>query len=404
MWNHKIVDETDGLLRVAILDRPHLVLSGSGVIGRLLIAVRHPPDGKIVVQLKIDKPLVAAFCFNENPGQTELSWDDSNWQTPRTVTVVALANNRAEDADTFAIVGELRTDRHVNDQTFHFRVPGVILNRRSEASCPESVLPQAGFFSTPYGSDYFKYDWTLQRETEPVSLAVQAFPGSVVYVSLNNETVALVRPSETVDCRVLLPQGKKSEVYLDAYADSRFGLRHSRYTFTAYNSGWRKVADRAEFCARDGASALEFKGKLWLFGGWDGVARLADIWNSEDGRHWTRVTKAAPWEPRHGSCVLTFKDKLWLIGGDGYSDIWNSDDGVQWQKVLHNAPWGKRYLPNVAVFAGRMWLYGGQWWADSASSANALIGYNDVWSSTDGVNWTQVTKAAPWSPRSLAGC
>ena len=53
----------------------------------------------------------------------------------------------------------------------------------------------------------------------------------------------------------------------------------------------------------------------------------------------------------------------------------------------------------TAVFRDRLWLMGG-WFNGRLPDAS---GSNEVWSSEDGANWKQETKAAGWSPRLGAG-
>jgi len=132
----------------------------------------------------------------------------------------------------------------------------------------------------------------------------------------------------------------------------------------------------------------------------------SDVWRSPDGVNWTRLTDTAPWGPRVLHMVASFQGKLYVMGGltnsldptSAVNDVWaSSDDGVTWTQ-LPNAPWAPRGLVNsgqgLPVFNGKLYLMGG------GTYANVPVGalYNDVWS-FDGAVWTQVTPAAPWSPR-----
>lgn len=90
--------------------------------------------------------------------------------------------------------------------------------------------------------------------------------------------------------------------------------------------------------------------------------------------------------------TAVFNDKLWLIGGyDGSfrNDVWSSNDGVNWTQVSANAGFSARSDHQVVSFNGKLWVIGG--WDGSMK--------NDVWSSSDGVNWTQETAAAGFSAR-----
>jgi len=78
---------------------------------------------------------------------------------------------------------------------------------------------------------------------------------------------------------------------------------------------------------------------------------------------------------------------MWLIGGwssggfTGNSDVWSSPDGINWTQRINNAPFGNRAQQQSVVFDGKMWIIGN----------SSAIGQNDAWSSPDGVTWTKVT-------------
>jgi len=117
-----------------------------------------------------------------------------------------------------------------------------------------------------------------------------------------------------------------------------------------------------------------------------------------DGTTWELVTAAAAFGKRRYIGTVVFDGKMWVMGGHGYpnvklNDIWNSSDGVNWTQVTPvGTHWSERERPKVVNFKGEMWLIGG----------NALSGgaQNDVWHSPDGINWTQVTSPAiPFAAR-----
>ena len=141
-----------------------------------------------------------------------------------------------------------------------------------------------------------------------------------------------------------------------------------------------------------------------IFGGWTGVTNNK-VYNSTDGKTWDLVNAHADWPSRHAGGYVVFKDKMWVISGDGNKDVWYSEDGKSWTCANSDAPWGARYSPYVAVFKNKLWLIGGQrnspdGWQSNDPYYN-VTGYNDVWSSEDGINWKLELKNAPWPPRAL---
>lgn len=154
--------------------------------------------------------------------------------------------------------------------------------------------------------------------------------------------------------------------------------------------------------------AVVFKDKMWLMGGWYN-GRLPDhsssnaVWSSTDGAQWEQATSNAGWSPRVAAGLVSFKGKMWILGGieDYYfgdkksvkNDVWSSPDGKNWTQVTDSAGWSPRAYHQAVVFDDKIWLLGG---GNYVPDYQAL---NDVWNSEDGVHWNQVTPAAPWGPR-----
>ena len=61
---------------------------------------------------------------------------------------------------------------------------------------------------------------------------------------------------------------------------------------------------------------------------------VSQVWWTADGAVWTCATSAAAFGVRAFHVLLTFSGQMWLIGGAGspyyYNDVWGSTDGVQW--------------------------------------------------------------------------
>ena len=176
---------------------------------------------------------------------------------------------------------------------------------------------------------------------------------------------------------------------------------------------WRCVTEQAAFAARDGAGALVFQNKMWLLGGWNPGDKVhfplicnSEVWSSTDGASWTLENPQAPWEGRHTAGYVVHDDRMWIVGGDcnqGHyqNDVWSSADGIHWELVNNHVPWAPRVLHYTLAFDGRIWVMGGQTIPNFADADEVF--HNDVWSSDDGVNWTQVTEHAPWVPRGMIG-
>lgn len=100
---------------------------------------------------------------------------------------------------------------------------------------------------------------------------------------------------------------------------------------------------------------------------------------------WERVTAQAAFSIRDTAEDLIFGDRLWL--SNGYMagnilmrDLWTSTDGAEWTLVNDATPYTG--YSEMVVFDGKMWAIKG-----------------DVWNSTDGKTWTQVATKVPFGAR-----
>lgn len=146
---------------------------------------------------------------------------------------------------------------------------------------------------------------------------------------------------------------------------------------------------------------------MWLFGGWFNSYEEPprDVWSSADGQTWTQATAKAPWLHSDLPMALAFQDRMWLMGGwhngrlPGHSasnQVWSSTDGANWRQVTAAAGWSPRIAAALVEFQGKMVLMGGTedyYFGDNSSLKN------DVWVSSDGKEWTEAVEHAPWSPR-----
>ena len=132
----------------------------------------------------------------------------------------------------------------------------------------------------------------------------------------------------------------------------------------------------------------------------------SEVWSSPDGREWTLVNPQAPWEGRHTAGYVVHRGRMWIVGGDAnqhhyQNDVWSSADGVTWELETDAVPWGPRVLHHTVAFDGKIWMMGGQTLPQFAPAEERF--FNDVWCSEDGREWTRVIEHAPWSPRGMVG-
>jgi hypothetical protein len=161
---------------------------------------------------------------------------------------------------------------------------------------------------------------------------------------------------------------------------------------------WEILATRSNLPERVFYGATVFKDKIWLFGGWDGNKYYNDAWSSADGVNWVRAAEKTAWSPRNiAGSIAVFKNRIWIIGGsvidgektsnpDSDREIWSSADGVNWTQVKVDAP--RKLAGTPVVFDGKLWLAG----ANRGNGFESGMLYTE-----EGANWREMT--APWTPR-----
>jgi hypothetical protein len=109
-------------------------------------------------------------------------------------------------------------------------------------------------------------------------------------------------------------------------------------------------------------------------------------------------TAKAAWSPRAYHQAVVLNDKIYVLGGGNYvpsyhakNDVWSSSDGVNWTCETESAPWGPRLWFSAAVYRGRIWVVGG--WSKEKDN------FGDVWHSADGKNWQRLDTKTGWKAR-----
>jgi hypothetical protein len=145
----------------------------------------------------------------------------------------------------------------------------------------------------------------------------------------------------------------------------------------------------AQFSVRRWHKSIVFNNKLWVIGGENGSTTNSEIWNSTDGVTWSQITPTgSTFSSPTGGKLLLYNNKLWLVEGfssgpSSSGNIYNSTDGINWVQVSNSGTkFTARHIFDAIVYDNKMWVIGGL-------TNSATVGLSDIWSSTDGVNWVQ---------------
>lgn len=166
-------------------------------------------------------------------------------------------------------------------------------------------------------------------------------------------------------------------------------------TLSAQSEIWVLHQNPAPWGPRCVRHVQEFNGRLWLMGGKYGVR---DVWSSADGVNWQLEVANGPWHAMYSFASAVHNGRLWLLGGhDGYSgtsrEVWSSADGINW--VQHPTPgWSARQYHTAASLGGKLFIFGGQ-----GKVNGCAYSFAEVWSTTDGSQWTLETSEPGWEGR-----
>ncbi len=221
---------------------------------------------------------------------------------------------------------------------------------------------------------------------------------------------------------------------------------------------WTQVynGNGAGWAGRAGLQAVELHSRLYVMGGrtpnptpfnpfgsilWD------DVWESRDGGATWNLVAAGPvadptspdpiWPARGYFQAVTMGGAMFVLGGQDFmvapnpdfpdncpgspapgvppppcppfvpastffNDVWRSTDGAHWEQLTANAPWDGRAGLSAIVFKGWIYVLGGGQGDDVAIGGTGRKLFKDVWRSRDGKAWQLVTDDAPWAARAGA--
>ena len=135
--------------------------------------------------------------------------------------------------------------------------------------------------------------------------------------------------------------------------------------------------------------------------GSDKQERQFAYYSSNSGKDFVATFDVAAGDASYPStrqcCVLSYNNKLWVLGGETdpstyHRDVWSSPDGVTWTEVVDpvsNWTSGRTVL-RACVHNNKMYVIVGTFAQASASQ------YDGVFYSTDGITWT-ATANHPWT-------
>ena len=170
--------------------------------------------------------------------------------------------------------------------------------------------------------------------------------------------------------------------------------------------GWTKQSLLGAAGPRRFASAVAYDpgflpdpgAKMWVIGGLNGSQRTNSVAYSDDGLVWLSARSdltANGFTARDSQASAVFNGKMWVIGGEsnGFSggdlhDVWSSSDGTNWTQAMSGTnavDLGPRRSATAVVFNNNLFVIGGV-----SNDSTPVYPTYPVQYSSDGVNWSGV--------------
>jgi hypothetical protein len=160
---------------------------------------------------------------------------------------------------------------------------------------------------------------------------------------------------------------------------------------------WSILTESPGWLDNTGAPAVSLSdGTMVMFAATDN-----ETWSSTDGGlNWALVNSSPQWIPRSGAIGLVDQsDNIYLIGGQDTTDGFynndsyiSSDKGVTWDTLsLSGGYTGRAFAGGAVLTDGTLIIMAGQ------TDFGGVI--SDVWTSTDGISWTEQNANADFAPK-----
>ncbi len=129
---------------------------------------------------------------------------------------------------------------------------------------------------------------------------------------------------------------------------------------------------------------------------------VMSIYSTSDGKNWTNEGYLKNSETSNNFSIRSnvnpmpvyFNDKVWIVASNRKTDsviVINTSDGKNWKQVSDSGTsmgTMQRFYATLATFRNKIWAIGG--W-DVRGNSEANNNTNDIWASSDGSRWSQMT-------------
>ena len=191
----------------------------------------------------------------------------------------------------------------------------------------------------------------------------------------------------------------------DYYFGSQENLKNDVWC-SSDGVAWECVTAAAPWSPRGYLRAVTLGDRMYMMGGGNyvfdgdspgdpkGYFACNDVWSSIDGRNWCCCSSSAPWHPRIWFSALSYRGKLWVLGGWSSSGLAGSNDDKITPTTAPNVKRSTNFRVTATETLKPQNSAGGTVGAqlpdgyfDSGQVNSGNWNWGDVWYSADGVEW-----------------
>ncbi|MBU1106406.1 MAG: Ig-like domain-containing protein, partial [Candidatus Riflebacteria bacterium] len=394
------------------LPQNHVLAFSTGAVTPPAISSTFPLAGSYDVAVDQQIKIYFSKSMDREKTQAAVSLSPSvtpvfNWLDGDTTMIISVGDALSYDTSYQITIGTGATDKYglsiEQGHLFGFKTvarPTVLVSKSYPLTNSTGIPPQAVI--------KIEFSKTMNKESAQTAFSLKQVSTSVNGSFSWSGNIMSFTPSAS------LAYGATYQISIAASAADSLGNSLAAaisWSFaTAADEGkvWALEQANTEntttFSQRSEHVMISFNNKLWVIGGFDGISYLNDIWSSSDGKSWTNETAAAAFPARSGHACIVYNGKIWMTGGYSYTDtdkffddVWSSSDGKNWVQVSNSADYYARSAHSMAVFADKLWIIGGETFDES----NNLMLLDDCWSSSNGSSWQLRSTMVSFFPRKL---
>ena len=376
-------------------------------------ALESEQELRFVAQLESPFAEEVSFSYYTIAGSA-LAGADYTEVTANSMTTASIPADSTSVAIVISIIDDATVE---NDETFDIRLSNPV----------NAILGQAQATATIINDDRTSLsvaDATATEGDQHIQFTVTLSKSSPNLVSFDYETRG-VSANTVLDYDTPTANTNQDEQYIKEHTSVVFknkmwvlggssygnGINNENNVLSFTNTG---IATNAgannHWSARHAHSSVVFDNKMWVLGGSTGTdvyrdygnSHRNDVYSSTNGVAWNEVktNNNAGWQARRSHSSLVFKNKMWVLGGYAKharadaslrNDVYSSTNGRDWTNAGASNHWSTRHAHSSVVFDNKMWVLGGL--------ALEEHNQNDVWDSTNGTDWTNAGASNHWSAR-----